>query len=296
MENISLEDKKDALWKALIFIQNNFNEEITLKEIAKVSEFSSFYFHRLFKEFTNETVMSYIRRLRLERAAFLLKTQDDKIVDIAFESGYYAHESFSRAFYKRFGKNPLEYKKEEHSFNDCYLENITIIYLKKRDCIFKRYIGAYEKSGIPTDNNSLWYQLSKYLPTEENSLENLELFGISYDDPVITKQKNIRYDACIALDQIYNISNTTLSLKEGFYIMADHKGSFEALTDSYRYLIYKWLPFYDYVIDKTLPPFEKFILEKNKDKQLLLNHLKIFIPLNSQVTKKSLQRRYVNDY
>ena len=278
MTNHTNNEQLSALWRALLFIQNNLHEDLSLEQIATVAGFSAYHFHRLFKTFTGESVKSYIRRLRLENAAFRLKTQKEQIIDIAFDSGFYTHETFTRAFNKKFGINPSEYKKEKKAFSDSYLKNIKQVYFKKRHCIFKRYIGPYENSGIPTDNKSLWHSLIGYLPSNMKDITKLELFGISYDDPSITEHKNIRYDACISVPDNFSQTETSLILKEGFYISADHIGPFNELTKSYHYLIYNWLALYNYSIDENIAPFEQFHISK-RDRYHKIDCITIFIPI-----------------
>jgi AraC family transcriptional regulator len=65
-----------------------------------------------------ESVKGHIRRLRLERAAIHLKQTQRPVTRIAFEAGYEAHESFTRAFRDWFGMSPSH---PEDLLTDIYL-------------------------------------------------------------------------------------------------------------------------------------------------------------------------------
>jgi AraC family transcriptional regulator len=74
------------------------DDELSLPELAGVANFSACHFHRVFRALTGEGVAEHVRRLRLERAAARLRNTSTSILEIALESGYQAHESFTRAF------------------------------------------------------------------------------------------------------------------------------------------------------------------------------------------------------
>lgn len=269
---------RDSLFRALRHIQAHLESELTLEEVAAEANLSPYHFHRLFKTFTGENVKAYIRRLRLELAAFRIRTKQERIVDIAFDSGFYTHETFTRAFNKQFGLNPSEYKKcKATDYVDSYIDRIERVYFRGRMCIFKRHIGPYEKSGSPEEPDSLWHQLAQYLPKERRDLSQLELFGISNDDPGITDSSKIRYDACIGIPEDLPQGDTTLNLKSGYYIAAHHRGPFSKLTDSYYYIIYKWLSLYNLQINHRIAPFEQFHLKSHSD-TTKLDNITIFIP------------------
>jgi len=62
-----------------------------------------------------ETPGSHQRRLRLDRGAWLLLTSRLTILDIALETGFECHETFTRAFRTRFGETPSSFRKSRGS-------------------------------------------------------------------------------------------------------------------------------------------------------------------------------------
>src|SRR5919106_6720335 len=78
-------------------VRENLNEDLSLDTLSRVAGFSPFHFHRLFKSITGETINEMVMRLRLERAAVLLRaTPKLSITDAAFACGFKSVAVFSR--------------------------------------------------------------------------------------------------------------------------------------------------------------------------------------------------------
>ncbi len=119
MENI------DFIKNAIRFIRSNAGQpDLSIDEIAKGAGFTTDYFNRLFSMHTGFNIMEYVRFRRLNKAAYLLRTSDRDILDIALECGYEAHESFTRAFKKQYGKTPTEYRERMNGVGMKYADII----------------------------------------------------------------------------------------------------------------------------------------------------------------------------
>lgn len=268
-----------ALMQALRFVHMNIYEDISLEEVSSYVGLSPYYFHKLFTRYTGEAFKSYIRRIRLQNAAFRLRVEPSKIIDIAFDSGFHTHESFSRAFTKRFNTLPSAYKKALPSTTfRASLRDFTIEYFQATTCQYKSHVGAYEDVLTPEYSGSLWQQLAcEHTP---KSLLNHELYGVSYDNPSIVQGKDIRYDACIALSDMQP-THPTLTLKAGQYLTVKHVDSTQYLSQSYLYLIYDYLPHHQLKIDYNEPPFEQYHLQNNSG-EICISYVTIYIPLLAQ--------------
>ena len=80
--------------------------------MARKACFSRRQFHRLTLDVIGETPAAHQRRVRLDRAAWLLLTTPATIMDIALETGWESHEVFTRAFRAQFGTTPSGFRKD----------------------------------------------------------------------------------------------------------------------------------------------------------------------------------------
>ena len=99
----------DIIVKAQEYIQTHYSEkDISLHSVAKVVNVSPNHFSTIFSQKTGETFISYITKVRLERAKVLLRTTNTRIADIGYEVGYNDTQYFSYVFKKHMGMTPKE--------------------------------------------------------------------------------------------------------------------------------------------------------------------------------------------
>jgi AraC family transcriptional regulator, exoenzyme S synthesis regulatory protein ExsA len=91
-------------------IQNNLYANLSLKDFAKLCNYSLATFKRKFTEHYNESPAKYIISKKLEKAAQLLELKSMQIADIAYACGFETIPNFNKAFKKHFGKSPSEYR------------------------------------------------------------------------------------------------------------------------------------------------------------------------------------------
>jgi AraC family transcriptional regulator len=84
---------------------------IRVPELANSAGFSRFHLARLFHRTTEETLEAFLRRIRLERAAYMLGHSDLSVLEISIDSGYLSPEAFSRAFKQSHGCLPSQFRK-----------------------------------------------------------------------------------------------------------------------------------------------------------------------------------------
>jgi AraC-like DNA-binding protein len=107
-----MKEQIDAVRRMQAYIREHLYENITLNDLAEASLYSPWYSHRLFLKWTEYKPADYIRRLRLSKSALILRDQNRKIIDVAFEIGFGSVDGYQRAFYKEFGCNPSEYAEQ----------------------------------------------------------------------------------------------------------------------------------------------------------------------------------------
>jgi AraC family transcriptional regulator len=94
----------------LAYAAANLDGDISLAMLARRAGISAFHLHRLFAAVARETPKQLTTRLRIERAAALLLTRRDSVLEIALGCGFQSHEVFCRAFRRRFGITPRKYR------------------------------------------------------------------------------------------------------------------------------------------------------------------------------------------
>ena len=104
--------------KLLDYIDRHIGEEITLADLSHRVSISESECLRSFKAATGTTPIQYIKQLRIEKAAELLESTNEKIVDIAVACGFQDMSYFSKTFRQMQGCTPRQYreaakKKEE---------------------------------------------------------------------------------------------------------------------------------------------------------------------------------------
>ncbi len=99
------------LLKAIDYMENNFNRNITLAEISKEIFVSQAHFERMFKKYIGKTPHQYLVEIRIQKAMEMLKTEDCSIEETARRCGFVSLSHFSTVFKRVSGKNASEYKK-----------------------------------------------------------------------------------------------------------------------------------------------------------------------------------------
>ena len=106
----------ETILPLLVYIQTNLDGDLSLAALSRRARLSPAHLHRAFRSLVGETLKRYTERLRLEQGAFRLVIQDGSVLDIALDCGYRNHETFTRAFGRRFGLPPQEYRVRAQRF------------------------------------------------------------------------------------------------------------------------------------------------------------------------------------
>ncbi len=228
--------------RAVLYIESNTEEHLTLDQIAQVACLSPFHFHRLFTATVGESVYDYIKRLRLERAALHLRYSSDTVDTISERSGYAQPTSFSKAFRDRFGESPRQYRAGGSSNGPPESQQkpqVSLVELPAQRVAYTRVVGSYDGSAQKAWQSLLPIAFQWGLITEQT-----RAMGITYDSPEITIPDRIRYDACISLAESSQVPDKLLcqTISGGRFARFRHLGPYEALEASFQYIYGEWLP------------------------------------------------------
>jgi AraC family transcriptional regulator len=237
----------ESLNRAVQFIENNLDKKILLKDVAQEAFLSEFHFHRIFKSLTGETVKDFLQRLKIERAAIRLKHSKDEIGQIACDNGYENHETFTRAFKKYFQLTPQEYrdaiqqitirKQSDYQNKDIDLEKLNIgkpiiKYLPDLHLAYIRHTGSYDKVASSFQRLMLWaatHLILKFKPTT---------LGIIHDNPDLTDEEKIRFDACMIISKEVKPKGEIgyKKIEGGKFATFTYKGTYENFYPVYDYI------------------------------------------------------------
>lgn len=128
----------EIIQQSIDYIEDNLNEKISLEELARQTYISKYHFHRVFHELVGETVMDYVRKRRLTKAAQELVQSDEKIVDVALKYQFSSQEAFSRAFKRMFKVSPREFRKAQ----------VNVLLFKKAEIHYKPMVTTKVVSPI----------------------------------------------------------------------------------------------------------------------------------------------------
>jgi AraC-like DNA-binding protein len=100
-----------AVVRAKQYIADHQDEQLSLGQVAKAVNTSSFYFCKLFKKATGLNFTDYVSRVRIEKAKNLLLNPNTRISEVAFEVGFQSLTHFNRVFRKVVGESPTDYRR-----------------------------------------------------------------------------------------------------------------------------------------------------------------------------------------
>ena len=177
------------------FVDAHLDAALSLERLASVAALSPFHFHRLFHQWSGETLNEFVRRRRLEVAAGRLRhCPDEKITAISLNCGFASPEGFARAFRERFDMTPSMWRESGRGGHPqpCGMRSITITHEPAMALLYLRGRGQFQEVAP-----RLWEQFAgavQYL-----GLERQPWLFMGLDDPEIAGAARCRMDACVPL-------------------------------------------------------------------------------------------------
>lgn len=249
--------RNELVNRSIDYIMQHLDEEISIEDVANYCHFSKYYFSRVFKAETGESIYTFIKRLKMEQSALRLKIEKDKsITDIGFDFGY-SPSNYSSAFKKHHSVSPAVFRKGQettcvtHPFYpdklarfqsfDEYNKKIQIQEMKDLVVIYERHIGNY----IELSQN--WCDFTeKY---KEYWKEDTLLIERSYDDPSITSLEQCLYDICMTVDKNCSLDNVT-TIQGGKFAVYRFEGFVYEIFIAFQGLFKNWLASSGYEMDE----------------------------------------------
>jgi AraC family transcriptional regulator len=256
----------DRINQAINYIYNNLDRNLTVEEIADHCCFSRFYFSRMFKAMVGDGLYAFIKRKKLERAAFLLRTRENMpVTDIALQIGS-SPSNFASAFKEYYGVSATEYRrikiKDTSEANTPINEHIqslksgkesfglvdskiTIRRIERMNLLYDRFVGNY------FNLKDFWSGFCERSEARGLIRSDTKFIGISYDDPLVADENKCIYDVCISVE---NISGPDVhKTEEGFYACYRFNDRLVNLGKAYNELFTSWIPYCRYMVGDRMP-------------------------------------------
>ena len=96
---------EECVQNTIEYIEENLSEELSVEIISANAGYSAFHFCRIFKKYTGESLMSYVRKKRLEKAEIAMK-EGATVFEAAQNFGFETQSGFARAYERNYGKKP----------------------------------------------------------------------------------------------------------------------------------------------------------------------------------------------
>lgn len=266
----------------LVYIEDHLDEPLPLAELAAIAGYSPHHFHRIFQHVTGEAPKEYLRRLRLEHAVARLKVSPDNVLQIALEAGFKTHETFTRAFTRQFDISPSEFRGVLRAYRESVSdamgsrtfdgfteetpltlrftmrkEPVTVEKTPPRHLILIRHYGYENLLGGKRKFLSLWDHLFEYADANDLEYSPDLLIGITHDDPYVTDERKIRFDACLPVSRPMDVSHPIgyRYQEPGLCVARRHFGGMEEIAKTFAYIGVEWLTSDDYCL-RAAAPFE----------------------------------------
>jgi AraC family transcriptional regulator len=245
--------------RVIDFLRGNLDRPVKLKELAKVACFSEFHFHRIFGAVAGETLKTFTNRLRLEKAARLLRFCDDSLTDIALECGFSSSATFSRAFRSGYDTSPSEFRRtgeikkrkirkaiytgQEYVLPMSAAEKkaafpVTLVDLPERNVAYIRVADAFEMDRVLAAFKTMiaWAK-------SQNIYSRGILFGMTVDDPDVTPKHLYRYEVCLASTLPFTCMEgmSKLRMPAMRYAATRVSGDIRRVATAWDYLVRSWL-------------------------------------------------------
>ncbi|RXR19389.1 AraC family transcriptional regulator [Flavobacterium amnicola] len=239
----------EKIKNVIIFVEKNYNRQISPAELENVSNYSYRNIQRIFKNIFKENIGEYQKRIRLENGFKRLIYSNETISDISFSIGYESNQAFTKAFNKNYSITPRKAREnKELIFND-FIANIDSKYVKS-EIVKLNSIEVYYDLIITNDyDNSTINKLWDKIYENANYNCQIDYYGVIVDQPLLSIKSKCRYEACFTKSETNIKKAKTKLIDGGKYIKYTHFGSYDTILDTYRFIYNDWLFLQKYEID-----------------------------------------------
>jgi AraC family transcriptional regulator len=245
--------------RVIDYLRGNLHRSVKLRELANVAGFSEFHFHRIFGAVSGETLNAFTNRLRLEKAARLLRYSSQNLTDIALDCGFSSPATFSRAFRSGYDTSPSQFRKTgeikkskicKELFDDQGYDlpmsaeekraafPVRLVDIPERHVAYIRITNAFDMDRVLGALKKMieWAQ-------SQDIFSEGTLFGMTVDDPHVTPKHLYRYEVCFASSLPFRCVEGIAKLKMPSmrYAVTNVSGDIRKVATAWDYIYRNWL-------------------------------------------------------
>lgn len=284
-------DYLEQIYKVQDYIEKHLDQQLCIEVLSKVAGFSPFHFQRIFSLITREPLYAYIKRVRLERAAYMLLIDHNRsVTDIALSVGFSNQSSFAKAFKSRFKMSSSEYRKTKKEYGqstfiadynkgvDMSIEPLSLEIRSEEalQVIYVRYNGPYK--GDNQLFSGLFNRLYQWAFERELISDASRWFVVYHDNGDETDEELLRLSVCLSVEGNVAVSGYVgiMTLSGGKYGVGKFLVGAKDYGKAWYHMYAVWLPGSGYSLNDSYA-FEHYPPEEqSRDKQ----HVEIYIPIS----------------
>jgi AraC-like DNA-binding protein len=220
----------DQIQNSIDYIENNLAQRLTCKTAAREAHMSVRSFYNYFWAVAGFTYKEYVVKRRLAKALAKIRKRENKIIDIAFDSGYESHEAFSRAFKTEFGVSPIRFRNGRQDLKG--LEKIIIIKEMYMGVIVKELddmkVACFD-GFAPEPESKAFKKMEEWKTKQKSFVKPYRVFGYNIDrnGNMAHDPDNLGYRVMLTLDAEYPQDDTThyQTIKAGKFVVTGIEGN-----------------------------------------------------------------------
>lgn len=277
LPNLAKVDYVDRVNRAIDHVTRNLSQPLKLEDVAKVACFSPYHFHRIFRALVDETLHDFVKRVRLERALYLISHSDrPALTQVALACGFSSSSDFSRSFRERFGVSPREFDIERfrRARRDRLIDampagtgsarmpeaaNPEAFKVRLRDLPERRV--AYLRVFRPYEGDGVRQAIARLMAwAQERGLAGGQWLGYQWEDPSIVPLELCRYDVGVEIPPGASVDGDVSETRFPPMRVAEIEiaGPIELELQALEWLYTTWLPRSGYAPDHQ-PGFEAWV-------------------------------------
>jgi AraC-like DNA-binding protein/predicted transcriptional regulator YdeE len=245
----------DKINIVLKYIEENLDADIHLDMLAEKCALSRYHFHRIFKALVGDPPLRYVETRRLARAGHDLQHTNRRVIDIAFDYGFRSHESFIRAFKKKYRLTPSMFRKigpKVHLPDGGEISplNLKLSHGKVRFNPRIVHRSAFTIAGLSYSGRDtgavylLWERFWETYGGKVNQDHKISFMGACFHDIDMRHKEVFIYYAGFETDpcDVIPAEMKTIPIPENDYAVFTHRGPINKIETTYDRLYTHWLP------------------------------------------------------